>query len=325
MVKANVLRVATIAGLTTLAVAQTSQAQTGVGFSGSVTFGLNRTTIGGIPGLDTRLSGGSLDLDTDLRFQGGFALGLGFGVARNSISIGGLGTIANLELIGVAIEPAYHFGNGAYAGAFYRMGDTDLSIPAIPITLGIDSRNYGLFAGYERGPLWVEGFIGQSNTSPGLPAGISIRDYGLAASYDVNPNLAVFGSILRTDINGLGAAVDLTALSVGAEYDFGNNMSVYGSVGRLGIGLGPLGQFNTTGATLGGAYTFTAAGTPMVLSAEYSRASIGGLPGLSPNVDRVSLGLTIPLGGGSSTPANSNTATARGSYRSAIAALVNSL
>lgn len=312
-------------GLASLASTNASHAQSGVDFSGTVTFGLNRTTIGGIPGLDARLSGGSLDLNTDIRFQGGFALGLDFGLARNSIAIGGVGTVASIELIGLAIEPAYHFGNGAYAGAYYRMGDTDLSIPAIPITLGVDTRAYGLFAGYERGPMWVEGFIGRSNTDPSLPGGISIRDYGIAGSYDVNQNVAVFGSVIRTDIDVLGAAVNLTALSLGAEYDFGNNFSVYGSVGRLGIGLGPLGQFNTTGATIGSAYTFMAGGTPMVLNAEYSRASIGGIPGLTPNADRVAVGLTIPLGGGSSTPLNSNTATARGSYRSAIAALVNSL
>lgn len=313
-----------IAGFTCLAIPNASHAQSGSGFSGSVTFGLNRTTIGGIPGLDARLSGGSIDLNTDMRFQGGFALGMDFGLARNSVSVLGT-TVANIELIGLAIEPAYHFGNGAYVGAYYRMGDTDLSIPAFPISLGVDTRNYGLFAGYEQGPMWVEGFIGRSNTQPALPGALSIQDYGIAGSYDLNQNIAVFGSVVRTDINGLGASVDLTAISLGAEYDFGNNFSVYGSVGSLGIGLGPLGQFNTTGATIGGSYTFMAGGTPLVLNAEYARASVGGIPGLSPNVDRISLGLTIPLGGGSTTPLNSNTATARGSYRSAIAALVGSL
>ena len=43
-------------------------------------------------------------------------------------------------------------------------------------------------------------------------------------------------------------------------------------------------------------------GTPAILSAEYSRTTIdvGAFPGIDPEIDRFAVGLTIPLGGGSS-------------------------
>ncbi|WP_341863895.1 hypothetical protein [Gymnodinialimonas sp. 57CJ19] len=47
--------------------------------------------------------------------------------------------------------------------------------------------------------------------------------------------------------------------------------------------------------------------------------------GIEPTVDRFALGLTIPIGNnGSTMPLNSNTRTARGDYRSALSAVINS-
>jgi len=311
---------------TTLAVLPiASQAQTDPGFSGTVSLGYSSSSIGGIPGLDADISGFTLDAETDIMFSDAFNVGLGFSLSNGSLDLGG-GSI-DLELIGLSIEPAYYFGNGAYVGFYYRMGDADLSLPGLPIALGIDTESYGLFAGYEDGPLWVEGFFGTSDTDPGLPGSIDIIDYGIAASYDIDGPLEVFGSVVRTDIDAGGTDLDLTALSLGADYAFGNGLSAYGSIGMLDIGLGPLGSFDATGATIGIAYDLTQhTGTAMMLNAEYSRTSIdlGGL-GIDPDIDRFAIGITIPLGGGSSDPLNSNTRTARGDYRSAIAALVNSL
>lgn len=205
------------------------------------------------------------------------------------------------------------------------MGDLDVSTSGLPIAIGVDTDSYGVFAGYEHGPLWVEGFIGTSDSDPGL-AGVDITDYGIAASYDVNAQLAVFGSIIQTDIDAGGTDLDLTAISIGADYDFGNGLTAYGSVGMLDIGLGPAGDFDATGMTLGLAYDLTSTGTPVILNAEYSRTTIDLAPlPVEPDIDRFAVGVTIPLGGGTATPLNSNTRTARGDYRSAIAALANSL
>ena len=317
-------RIAVLSGAVALAAPFAAQAQTGPGFSGTMTFGYSTSSIGGIPGLDADLSGMSLDVATDIMFSDAFAVGLDFSASMGTLSANG--TDIDIDLIGLAIEPVYYFGNGAYAGVYYRMGDLDLSIPGLPITFGVDTESYGLFAGYENGPLWVEGFIGTSDTDPGLPGNVDIMDYGIAASYDINAQLEIFGSIVRTDIDAAGTGIDLTAYSVGADYDFGNGLSAYGSVGMLDIGLGPLGDFDATGVTLGIAYDLSSQGTPIILNAEYSHTQIdlGPLP-IDPDIDRFAIGVTIPLGGGSGQPLNSNTRTARGDYRSAIAALANSL
>ncbi len=302
-----------------------AQAQVAAAFSGSVTLGYSRSSIGILPGVSARLGGPSLDFSGDLRFDGGLSVGLDFGLGQRRLSVAGFGTGVQFELARLSLEPSYHFGNGAYAGLYYRMGDLDLSVLPLPITVGADTRTYGLFGGYESGPLWVEGYIGRSNTRPSLPGGIRVRDYGVAASYGVSPQLDVFGSALRTDVDAGGIGISLTALSVGGEYDFGNNLSAYASLGRLNLDLNLLGRFGATGATLGAAYRVSAMGTPMVLNAEVSRTNLDLSPlPVNPRITRLSVGLTIPLGEGAATPLNSNTRTARGASRSVIGALIGS-
>ncbi|GAA5064836.1 hypothetical protein GCM10023209_01720 [Roseibacterium beibuensis] len=302
-------------------------AQSAVTFDGTVSLGFSMSNVDLDPIGDFDLSGMTLELDTDIGLTDAFSVGLDFGLSANTVDVAG--TDIDIDLMSLAIEPVYQFGNGAYAGVYYRMGDLDLSIGDIfgPINIGVDTESYGLFGGYEDGPIWVEAFIGTSDGEPEIPGGgIDIMDYGIAASYDINPDFDVFGSILRTDIDAGGADLALTAYSIGADYGFGNGLAVYGSVGLLDIDLGPLGDFDATGMTLGMSYDLSGMGSvPVVLNAEYSRTTVdlGGL-GIDPEIDRFALGVTIPLGGGSSQPLNTNTGTARGDYRSAIAALVQS-
>jgi len=309
-----------------LALPLAAQAQTGPGFSGAMTLGYSSSSIEFAPGADADYNALSIDVISDIAFSEAFSVGLDFSMTSGTLDAGG-GLEIDLDLIGLAIEPEYHFGNGAYAGVYYRMGDLDLSLPFLPITVGVDTESYGVFGGYEHGPLWVEAFVGRSDTDPGLPGGIDIVDYGLAASYQINSQFGVFGSVLRTDIDGFGASVDLTSVAIGADYDFGNGFMAYGSLGMLNVSE-PLGlHIDGNNLTIGAAYDLTTMGTPAILSAEYSRTTIdvGAFPGIDPEIDRFAVGLTIPLGGGSSMPLNSNTRTARGDYRSAIAAVVNSL
>jgi len=301
-----------------------AQAQTGPAFSGAMTLGYSASNID-IAGTDVDFTAMSLDVESDVMFSDAFSVGLDFSLTSGTLDAGG-GLEVDLDLIGLAIEPVYHFGNGAYAGVYYRMGDLDLSLPGLPITFGVDTESYGIFGGYEHGPLWVEAFIGTSDTDPGLPGDIDILDYGIAASYEINSQVGVFGSVLRTDIDFSGSDIDLTTVSFGADYDFGNGFVAYGSVGLLDVGLPFPVDISGTNLTLGGSYDLTSMGTPVILSAEYSRTNLD-LDGIipDPEIDRFAVGLTIPLGGGSSTPLNSNTRTARGDYRSAIASIVNSL
>jgi len=325
----SAIRLALLSGAVAFAAPVAAQAQAGPEFSGSVSLSYSNTDIDpGFPYPDVDLNGTSLDLETDIMFANGLGVGLDFGLFMGSLSRAGDPFEIEIDLIGLAIEPVYHFDNGAYAGVYYRMGDTDVSLSSIPgLNIGVDTVSYGIFAGYETGPLWVEGFIGVSDSDPGLPGDIDIRDFGVAMSYDINSQFEVFGSVVRTSIDTPGPEVDLTGLSLGGEYDFGNGLSMYGSIGRMNIDVNAPVSFGATGMTLGVAYDLAQAGMgPMMLNAEYSRTSVD-LDGLLPDweLNRWSIGVTIPLGGGSSDPLNSNTRAARGDYRSAIAALANSL
>jgi predicted porin len=289
----------------------------------AVTLGFASSTID-TGGGDIDVNTMSLDFESDTMFGSNFNLGLDFGITQSDFDFGAPFDI-QVDLMSLSIEPSYRFASGAYVGVYYRIGDLDLSISLIPITFGVDTRASGIFAGYENGPLWVEGFVGTSDLDPGLPAAIDIMDYGIAASYDVAPNWEVFGSVTRTDIDTGGVFdVDLTNISLGAEYGFGNGLSVYGSVGRTDIDTPIPISIDATDFTFGVAYDLGqgGSGVPVNLNLELSRTSFDFGPLATVDIDRIGLGITIPLGGGSSDPLNSRTSAARGDYRSVIGQLV---
>lgn len=311
-----------LASVAMLALPAVASAQV-VTMTSSVTLGFSSSSIDGI-GPDVDLTGMSLDFNSDIMIGSNVTVAFDFGLAQTSVDIAGAPFDIQIDLMSLAIEPAYHFGNGGYAGVYYRMGDLDVSISVIPITFGVDSHSFGIFGGYENGPLWVEGFVGSSDTDPSI-GGVDVMDYGIAAAYEISPNFEVFGSIARTDIDlGGGFDIDLTNFSLGAEYGFGNGLSVYGSVGRTDIGTPIPVSIDVSDMTLGLAYDLGQSGAPISLNFEVSRTSldVGPLPSI--DVNRFALGVTIPIGGGSSQPLNSNTSAARGDYRSVVAQLVNS-
>ncbi|WP_371258155.1 porin [Jannaschia sp. CCS1] len=306
----------------------------GLTLDGAVTLGYGFSTIDGF-GTDITLNGASLDFDGDLRFSDEFSVGLGFGFGSSDLSVTGLPNDINIDLLSLSVEPEYRFSNGAYVGAYYRMGDLDLSLVS-PVTVGVDTFQYGIFGGYDFGQGHVEAFYGQSdfteNSLLGLGISTDVTDYGVSAAYQMTPELELFGSVLRTDI-GLGPAGDVhvTAFSLGAEYDITPELAVYGAVGQTIFDLSDIGapsDITATGLTLGASYDLTsAASIPMYVSAEYSRTNLDlSAIGLAtdPTVDRFALGLTIPIGNGSGSALNSNTRVARGEYRSAVAAVFNS-
>lgn len=285
--------------------------------SSTITLGYTSGTLD-VLGTDIDLNTTSIDVDSDIGFGPNVNIGLDFGIAMTEIDTP-LPIGIDVDLMSFAFEPSYHFSNGAYVGVYYRMGDLDASISLLPITIGVDTRQTGLFAGYESGPLWVEAFYGTSDSDPGI-GGIDITDMGLAASYSVMPNLDVFGSYTRTNIDLGGPDIDLTLMAIGADYNFGNGLSLYGSVGRFDVDIPLPVSLDATQFSLGGSYDLAAAGGgfPGVVSLELSRTNFD-LAGLDADVNSIGLGLTIPLGNNASTAAlNSHSQIARGSYRSAI-------
>lgn len=318
----TLLATAAVIALPGVALAQNSPTM-----SSTITLGYTSGSldVAAFPGYDVDLTTTSIDVDSDIMFGSNFNVGLDFGIAMTEIDATG-GT-ADVDLLSFALEPSYHFGNGAYVGLYYRMGDLDVSIPLLPITLGVDTTQSGIFAGYENGPLWMEAFYGTSDTDPGI-GGIDVTDMGLAMSYDVMPNLELFGSYTRTDIDTGGFLdIDVTLMAIGADYEFGNGLALYGSVGRLDIGTPFPINLDATQFSLGASYDLAAAGGgfPGVVSLEMTRTSFD-LAGLDADVNSFGLAFTIPLGNNASTtPLNSSTQIARGSYRSAIAGGLASL
>ncbi|MEX3016530.1 porin [Gymnodinialimonas hymeniacidonis] len=326
-----ILLATTVVAMPALASAQ------GLEFDGSVTAGANFNSIGGIPGTDITLNGYSFDFDGDLHFDESFSVGIGAGFSTGNLDITGAPNEINVDLISLSIEPVYRFSSGAYVGGYYRMGDLDLALLG-PVTIGIDTSQYGIFGGYDFGQGHVEAFYGMSELGDNalIPVALNtdVTDFGVSGSYEVMDGLDVFGSVMRTNIESGATSLPITAYAIGAEYDLGNGFDIYGSVGGSTFDLsdlGPIDDITAFGATIGASYDLSASGSmPLVLSAEYSRTNVD-LGTLAPiiggndlTVDRFALGVTIPIGNGSTTPLNSNTRTARGEYRSAVAALVNS-
>lgn len=305
----------------------------GLVLDGAVTLGYGFNSIDGIPGTDLSLNGYSIDFDGNLRFSEQVSVGLGFGLNSSDLEIAATSTSLNVDVMTLSVEPQYTFTNGAYVGAYYRMNDIDLALLG-PITFGIDANSYGIFGGYDFGQGHVEAFVGMTDigdTAGLFGSDVDVTDYGISAAYDITPELEIFGTVMRSDISIAATDLHTTAFSLGAEYDLGNGIGIYGAAGQTILDLSAIGapsDITATGLTLGASYDLAQAGSlPMVLSAEYSRTNLDlSALGLAndPTVDRFALGLTIPIGNGSSTPLNSNTRTARGDYRSALGAVLQS-
>lgn len=292
--------------------------------SSTITLGFSSSSLDAL-GTDIDVTTTSLDVNSDISFGASVNVGLDFGISMSEIDTP-LPIGIDADLMSFAFEPSFHFANGAYVGAYYRMGDLDISVSLLPITLGVDTQQSGIFAGYESGPLWVELFYGTSDTDPGI-GGIDITDYGLAASYDVMPNLEIFGSYTRTNIDFGGGDVDLSLYAIGADYNFGNGLSLYGTVGRLDVGLPIPVNIDATQISMGVSYDLAQAGGGFAgaIGLEVSRTNAD-LGPISADATSVGVSLTIPLGNNASTtPLNSSSQIARGSYRSAISGGLASL
>jgi hypothetical protein len=302
-------------------------AQNSPSFSGTVTLGYSLGSVDGIPGANIDLNTTTLDLETDIGFGSNFNIGLDFGLSMTDVDISGVPIGLEADLMSFGIEPSYQFGNGIYAGLYYRMGDLDVSISFLPITFGVDTNQYGLFGGYEKDALWIEGFYGKSDTSPGL-SGVDITDWGLSASYDISPNFEIFGNFTRTGIDLGPADIDLSVYALGAEYSFQNGMNVYGSIGFMDVDLPIPVSIDGNQYTIGMSYDLANANAnvPIVVSLEYTMSDLNIPVPISPGINAFSFGLTIPLGADADrTPLNSSTQMARGKYRSAVSGMLASV
>ncbi|MBF9043308.1 outer membrane beta-barrel protein [Rhodobacterales bacterium HKCCE4037] len=323
-----ILLAGAVVALPSLAAAQ------GLQFDGTVTVGANFNNINidgaGPPFDDISLNGYSLDFDGDIHFDENFSVGIGAAINSGDLSIDT--TDLNIDLMSFYVEPTYNLGNGGYVGAYVRMYDLDVSPGGIAI--GADLTNYGIFGGYDFGQGHVEVFYGMTeldDPNDVIGDNLDITDFGISGSYQAMPELDIFGAFYYTNISAGGTDIPISAFSVGAEYDLGNGIGLYGAAGLLNLDLSdaiPTAEdIQATNLTLGASYDLSMQGSlPLVLSAEYSRTNIDLANGITiePTIDRFALGVTIPIGNGSTTALNSNTRSARGDYRSALEAVLNS-
>ena len=184
-----------------------------------------------------------------------------------------------------------------------------------------------MFAGYNFGPGEVEVFFGDTDFPSGDDADLSydVTDYGISGSYQILESVDIYGSYLKSDVDIEGFSAPLDTISVGVDYAFNEQLALYGAIGQTTLEIPFESDIDALTITLGATYDLSAKGTPVILSLEYSKTNYDEFDGIDADVDRISFGLTIPFGGNdSATPLNSSTRTARGDYRSAISALVNS-
>ncbi|MGI3186704.1 hypothetical protein [Nioella aestuarii] len=120
-------------------------AQSAPTMSSTITLGFSSTSLDAL-GTGIDLTTTTLDVDSDIAFGPNVNVALDFGISMTDVDTP-LPIGIEADLMSFAFEPSYHFGNGAYVGAYYRMGDLDISVSLLPITLGVDTRQVGIFAG----------------------------------------------------------------------------------------------------------------------------------------------------------------------------------
>ena len=228
-----------------------------------------------------------------LTFDGVVSARLGNNVSLNARAnalrgkINGVAGHANAHLLGMGL--AYSLNNGGWVGAYLENG----GISASGIAGSLDYTQFGLEGGFKAAGADVTGFVGRADDidSVGFSAKYSegsryqigggaihsridtgvgkqtANYFGVAGAMKVSGAVSLFGGIAHTTVNGTGS--DVTSFGLGAAYDLGS---------RLG------------GSSV---------------SLELGRSSIGSVIG-SGHMNMVRVGLTIPLGRGSSAvPQNS--------------------
>lgn len=298
------------------------------GMNSTFTLGYSNSTMD-VFGDEVELGTTTFDIDTSFMFGASFGVDLGLGFSSSDISINGSPTLVSADLIGLSIEPVYYFGNGAYAGLYYRTGDLDISLTSLPITFGVDTVNSGLFGGYATDMYGVEMFYGTSDTDPGITI-FDITDLGVSGFYRIAPNAEIFGSYIQTKFDDGSDDLTFTTYSIGGQYDLNGGFSVFGSFGGLNVGgsIVSSADIDATQFAIGGSYDLSNAGIgmPAILSVEFSRTTLNLDTLLDTEVDTIGVGITFPVGAGASTmPQNASTAVARGEYRSAISGALASL
>lgn len=309
------------AGLIALAAAPAANAAQdgGAMFSGTFSFGYSSSSdvLGSTlpPGAD--INAFYLGMASDVVFSPRFELGFDVEAIMGEASSGG--TTVDVDILRLGIEPRINLSNDLYAGFYYHLHDLDVGIAPLPITFGVDLVSYGVFGGYDNGNWYAELFYGMSDTDPGLPAGVDLTDYGLRAGYQVSPSFDIFGSWAVTNVDTPGGSADLSVVAIGAEYAFQNGIGVYGTASMLNLSLPGPTDPDATQLALGVTYDLQNSGAtmPIILNAQVAHTEFSA-GAISDDHTTFGVGVTVPIGGGSTSPLNASTRGARGDYRVAI-------
>ncbi|QFT93100.1 hypothetical protein FIU86_09610 [Roseovarius sp. THAF9] len=235
------------------------------------------------------ISSFTLDGAGSVSFDSGVHLGFDGTIAK--IDPDGAGDLDTMDL-GLTLN--YQFNNGAVVGGYLDHASLD------PTGAGsLDVTSYGLSGGYVTNQFGIELFLGESETSPSLPAGADWTDYGVNIRYAASEQFRVGGHYINSELSGGGGSVDIAAWGLGASYSFANGLSGFAGVNHLDIS-----NVNADATTygIGAGYSLDQVmSTSAMLSLELARTDVS-LGAGSADVDTVRLGVTVPLVGANAEP-----------------------
>lgn len=261
---------------------------------------------------DTRQT--AFNFVSDIAFSD--AISLGFDADYGRVTAGG--SDVNFDLTRLQLEPTYHFGNGAYVGAYVQRATTAISI----ISISLDST--GAFAGYDAGTWAVDGYIGNTvpDTNMGGNAVPSLRNTGATVTLRPAENLELFAHAAQSN-GGAGSENfidDVKLLSLGGQYNLNNGITVYAATQRMEVSNSgmPLRQ-----TALGAGFELARlnANMPGTVTLEVARNSAEG----TGDSMVTTIGWIMPIGKAKAAPLSGIARTARGGIRGAFVAGAGSM
>lgn len=277
----------------------TSTAAVAQDFSGAVTLGYSHTKQSE---LDATLNG--LTLDGRLAFNMGN--GVTFGVRYDAFNLNTANQPIDINGNFVGLNVNYDVSDAFSAKVFLEDAAIGAKLGPASLTDIASIKSFGIEGHYKTGGMDFGAFYAQNKLggAAGLIAAmgdLDVSSFGLSAKYDAADNFVVGGSFMRThiDVGAVpGADADIDYIGIAAAYGINDQFSVFGGLSQTKQSEAEL-KVNTI--ALGGSYDLTdRAGFPLIASLELARTTLKQptMP-ISPDVDSIRLGLTMPLGKGS--------------------------
>ncbi|WP_133176177.1 hypothetical protein [Pelagivirga sediminicola] len=260
----------------------------------------------------------------------------------NSLSLDGAGTLGFQNGFSLDLDGALKHANpdrGGNAGVFDIGGVLNYTLYTGPVVgiyleyasldsnglLGrdINATSYGLTGGYDGPLVQAKLFYGGTDATAIVGATSDWTDYGLNVGYTPTTYTTFAAHWMRSDIDSALADTKVTSMGVGTNHDFANGFSVFAGISHMDFAAL---NIDSTSYGLGVGYDFSQiARVPAQVSLEFARTTIDPV-GRNTDVDSIRLGVTIPIGGStSSAPLNSAASNAMSTRHNALSTFYDNL